>query len=67
MSEWIDYHQERADAAEAEASLLHEALLHMRGYIKLWSDDVAAGLKPTSASLSEALFLAEMALGVKKK
>ena len=67
MSEWIDYHRDRADEAEAEAAMLRQALLHMRGYLKLWKDDVAAGLKPTSASLSEALFLAEMALGVKKK
>ena len=67
MSEWIDYHQERADAAEAEASLLHEALLHMRGYIKLWSADVAAGLKPTAASLTEAAFLVATALEAGKK
>jgi hypothetical protein len=45
---------------------LEEALLHMRGYIKLWGDDVAAGMKPTKASLAEASFLlAEIMKGEK--
>ena len=45
---------------------LEEVLLHMHGYIKLWVDDVAAGLKPTKASLAEASLLLAEALGRKE-
>jgi hypothetical protein len=37
-----------------EIARLKEAILHLRGYVKLWTDDQAAGLKPTARSLSDA-------------
>jgi hypothetical protein len=37
-----------------EIARLKEAILHLRGYVKLWTDDHAAGLKPTAGSLSDA-------------
>lgn len=45
---------------------LEETLLHMRAYLKLWGDDVAAGLKPTKASLAEASFLLTEVLEAKE-
>lgn len=46
---------------------LEDALLHMRGYLKLWSDDAAAGLKPTNGSLSDAWHLMALTLGDEKQ
>ena len=45
-----------------EITRLRTALLHMRGFLKLWSDDVDAGLKPTLGSLSDARRLLAVAL-----
>jgi len=50
-----------------EITRLRDALLHMRGYLKLWSDDVDAGLKPTKGSLSDAWQLMALTLGDEKK
>jgi hypothetical protein len=53
---------DRAEAAEAKVTTLREAIIHLRAYVRLWTDDVAANLKPTPESLLEAGNLATKAL-----
>lgn len=57
--------KDRAEAAEAEVARLREAALHFHAYVKLWSDDLAANLKPTPESLAEAGSIARKALAPK--
>ena len=51
---------------EERALKLRNALFEMRGYLKLWSNDVNAGLKPTNGSLSDAWHLMATTLGDKQ-
>ena len=60
-----EYFSKSADLIEAQAKeieRLREAALHFHAYVKLWSDDLAARLKPTPESLAEAGSIARKAL-----
>jgi hypothetical protein len=65
MSGWED--TDEIAYLNGEVERLTTALLHMRGYLKLWSDDVDAGLKPTKGSLSDAWLLMAVTLGDEEK
>lgn len=60
MNGWED--GDEIDRLNSEVQRLTNALLEVRGYLKLWTDDVAAGLAPTSGSLSDARHLVTVAL-----
>lgn len=60
-----DLARDHRDALEADVVRLREVAIQFDAYVKLWTGDVYANLKPTLASLAEAACIARKALEAK--